>query len=207
MLTVDYAKLGVQPGDRLLDLGCGFGRHAYQAARLGAEVVAFDAGPTRSATCATPSAPWWRPGSWPADHPGRRRAGRRPGAAVRRWHLRPGHRLRGPRAHPRRRGGHERAGPGPPAGRLHGGDRAPLWTRVRQLGPVRRVPRRARRPRADLPTADRSSVEARPDCSPPAAITPTGSTRPTGGCAAWSARATTTTRRWPPTTGRWCGTS
>jgi SAM-dependent methyltransferase len=44
MLTVDYAKLGVGRGDRLLDLGCGFGRHAYQAARLGAEVVAFDAG-------------------------------------------------------------------------------------------------------------------------------------------------------------------
>ncbi len=44
MLTVDYRKLGVRPGDRLLDLGCGFGRHAYQAARLGAEVVAFDAG-------------------------------------------------------------------------------------------------------------------------------------------------------------------
>lgn len=44
MLTVDYAKLGLRPGDRLLDLGCGFGRHAYQAARLGAQVVAFDAG-------------------------------------------------------------------------------------------------------------------------------------------------------------------
>ncbi|HEX4217874.1 MAG TPA: methyltransferase domain-containing protein [Acidimicrobiales bacterium] len=44
MLTVDYRKLAVRPGDRLLDLGCGFGRHAYQAARLGAEVVAFDAG-------------------------------------------------------------------------------------------------------------------------------------------------------------------
>ncbi|HVB92710.1 MAG TPA: methyltransferase domain-containing protein [Acidimicrobiales bacterium] len=44
MLTVDYRKLGLQAGDRLLDLGCGFGRHAYQAARLGAQVVAFDAG-------------------------------------------------------------------------------------------------------------------------------------------------------------------
>ncbi len=43
MLTVDYAKLGVKEGDRVLDLGCGFGRHSYQAARLGAEVVAFDA--------------------------------------------------------------------------------------------------------------------------------------------------------------------
>ncbi len=44
MLTVDYSRLGVRAGDRLLDLGCGFGRHAYQAARLGAQVVAVDAG-------------------------------------------------------------------------------------------------------------------------------------------------------------------
>jgi SAM-dependent methyltransferase len=44
LLTVDYGRLGVEAGDRLLDIGCGFGRHAYQAARLGAEVVAFDAG-------------------------------------------------------------------------------------------------------------------------------------------------------------------
>jgi SAM-dependent methyltransferase len=45
MLTVDYARLGVRPGDKVLDLGCGFGRHAYEAARLGAAVVAVDAGP------------------------------------------------------------------------------------------------------------------------------------------------------------------
>ena len=44
MLTVDYRRLGVASGERLLDLGCGFGRHAYQAARLGAAVVALDAG-------------------------------------------------------------------------------------------------------------------------------------------------------------------
>jgi SAM-dependent methyltransferase len=44
VLTVDYRRLGVVRGDRLLDLGCGFGRHAYQAARLGADVVAVDAG-------------------------------------------------------------------------------------------------------------------------------------------------------------------
>ena len=44
MLTVDYERLGVRSGDKVLDLGCGFGRHAYQAARLGAEVVAFDFG-------------------------------------------------------------------------------------------------------------------------------------------------------------------
>ncbi len=45
MLTVDYDRLGVEPGDRLLDLGCGFGRHAFEAARRGASVIALDAGP------------------------------------------------------------------------------------------------------------------------------------------------------------------
>jgi SAM-dependent methyltransferase len=45
MLTVDYAQLGVTPGDLVLDLGCGFGRHAFEAARRGASVVALDAGP------------------------------------------------------------------------------------------------------------------------------------------------------------------
>ncbi len=35
MLTVDYDRLGVGPGDRVLDLGCGFGRHAFEAARRG----------------------------------------------------------------------------------------------------------------------------------------------------------------------------
>lgn len=44
MLTVDYDRLGVGPGDLLLDLGCGFGRHAFEGARRGAAVVALDAG-------------------------------------------------------------------------------------------------------------------------------------------------------------------
>ena len=42
MLTVRYQRLGLPPGDLLLDLGCGFGRHAYEAAKRGARVVAFD---------------------------------------------------------------------------------------------------------------------------------------------------------------------
>lgn len=42
MLTVDYDRLGLAPGDRLLDLGCGAGRHAFEALRRGARVVAFD---------------------------------------------------------------------------------------------------------------------------------------------------------------------
>ena len=44
MLTANYDRLGLRPGDRVLDLGCGFGRHAFEAARRGADVVALDAG-------------------------------------------------------------------------------------------------------------------------------------------------------------------
>ena len=42
MLTVDYDRLGLRAGDRLLDLGCGGGRHAFEALRRGARVVALD---------------------------------------------------------------------------------------------------------------------------------------------------------------------
>lgn len=42
MLTVDFGKFPVGPGDRVLDLGCGAGRHAFEAYRRGAHVVAAD---------------------------------------------------------------------------------------------------------------------------------------------------------------------
>ena len=42
MLTVDYDRLGLEPGELVLDLGCGFGRHAYECLRRGARVVACD---------------------------------------------------------------------------------------------------------------------------------------------------------------------
>jgi SAM-dependent methyltransferase len=42
MLTVDFSKFYVTPGERVLDLGCGGGRHAFEAYRRGARVVAAD---------------------------------------------------------------------------------------------------------------------------------------------------------------------
>jgi SAM-dependent methyltransferase len=42
MLTVRYRLLGLRRGARVLDLGCGAGRHAFEAARRGARVVAAD---------------------------------------------------------------------------------------------------------------------------------------------------------------------
>ena len=45
MLTVDYERLGAIRGDRVLDLGCGAGRHAFESARRGCVTVASDRDP------------------------------------------------------------------------------------------------------------------------------------------------------------------
>ncbi|MBO0805927.1 MAG: methyltransferase domain-containing protein [Nocardiopsaceae bacterium] len=42
MLTVDFRKFPINPGERVLDLGCGGGRHAFELYRRGARVVAAD---------------------------------------------------------------------------------------------------------------------------------------------------------------------
>ena len=42
MLTVDFDRLGLRPGERVLDMGAGAGRHAFEMYRLGADVIAFD---------------------------------------------------------------------------------------------------------------------------------------------------------------------
>jgi SAM-dependent methyltransferase len=42
VLTVDYDVLDVRAGDCVLDVGCGEGRHTFEALRRGAEVVSVD---------------------------------------------------------------------------------------------------------------------------------------------------------------------
>jgi SAM-dependent methyltransferase len=52
VLTVDYDRLDLRPGMTVLDLGCGEGRHAFEAYRRGATVAALDHGRTEVATTA-----------------------------------------------------------------------------------------------------------------------------------------------------------
>ena len=42
MLTIDFDQFQVSAGDRFLDVGCGTGRHTFEALRRGADAVALD---------------------------------------------------------------------------------------------------------------------------------------------------------------------
>jgi SAM-dependent methyltransferase len=52
VLTVEPERLAVAAGERVLDLGCGGGRHAYAFLRAGADVVALDSSDDESQTVA-----------------------------------------------------------------------------------------------------------------------------------------------------------
>jgi SAM-dependent methyltransferase len=45
VLTVRYGVLGLRSGERLLDFGCGGGRHSFEAMRWGAVTTALDSDP------------------------------------------------------------------------------------------------------------------------------------------------------------------
>jgi SAM-dependent methyltransferase len=53
MLTVEFDRLGIGPGARVIDVGCGAGRHSFEAYRRGADVVAFDRDASELANVAT----------------------------------------------------------------------------------------------------------------------------------------------------------
>jgi SAM-dependent methyltransferase len=42
VLTVDFDRLGIGKGTKVIDVGCGAGRHSFEAYRRGADVIAFD---------------------------------------------------------------------------------------------------------------------------------------------------------------------
>lgn len=42
MLTVDFDRLAVGPGTKVIDVGAGAGRHSFEAYRRGADIIAFD---------------------------------------------------------------------------------------------------------------------------------------------------------------------
>jgi SAM-dependent methyltransferase len=42
MLTVDFDRLGIGPDTKVIDVGCGAGRHSFEAYRRGADIIAFD---------------------------------------------------------------------------------------------------------------------------------------------------------------------
>ncbi len=66
MLTVDFDRLGLRAGERVLDMGCGAGRHAFEMYRRGADVVALDQDADELATVSEWFAAMHAEGSVPA---------------------------------------------------------------------------------------------------------------------------------------------
>lgn len=46
MLTVDFRRLGIRTGDRVLDIGCGAGRHSFEVLKRGGVAISADLNPT-----------------------------------------------------------------------------------------------------------------------------------------------------------------
>ena len=153
MLTVDFDRLQLRPGDKLLDMGCGGGRHAFAAMKRGASVLALDYSEADLKDVRATVGAMLDAGEIPASLPWLTVNGDALRLPVPRRVDRPHRVLRGARAHlglPRR---DHRARARAQAGRPHGGDDPHPLARAGQLGARPRVPRRARRARAHLPPA------------------------------------------------------
>ena len=189
MLTVDYGRLGVRAGDKVLDLGL-----RLRSARLPGGPAAAPrwwpstSGPTRSATSRTPSGPWPSPASSTRSAS---RVGAVQGDALALpfadGRVRPGDRLGDPGAHPRRRAGHGASWPGscgpaapwpsPCPGRGPSSSTGPCRTSTTTCPAATS---------ASTASANSSSGSRAPACGPPATTTPTVCTPRTGGSSAWS---------------------
>lgn len=53
MLTVDFDRLHIGPGTKVIDVGAGAGRHSFEAYRRGADITAFDMSESDMADVAT----------------------------------------------------------------------------------------------------------------------------------------------------------
>ena len=196
-------------GRPLLDLGCGFGRHAFEAARRGR----LGGGARRRRRRG-------RPGPRHVRRHGRRRRARRRGTRPARCRATPSHL-------PFADGTFDRVIASEVLEHIpdDGAAMAELARVLRPGGTMAvTVPRCG--PEAvnwalsdeyhDVPGGHVRIYRALDAASPAqrdraacraAATTPTACTRPTGGSAAWSGPTNDTTRPWPPTTGCWSGTS
>ena len=137
VLTVDFGRLGLSAGERVLDLGCGAGRHAFECLRRGAVRRRARREPARAQIGHRADGGHGRGRRGPPRGSRRRRARRRPGAALPRRLVRQGHLRRGARASGRRPRRDGRARPGAAPGRDAGGQRARVTGRSSSTGPCR----------------------------------------------------------------------
>ncbi|MET0703799.1 MAG: methyltransferase domain-containing protein [Mycobacterium sp.] len=75
MLTVDFDRLDIGPGTKVIDVGCGAGRHSFEAYRRGADIIAFDQDVTELADVAKMFEAMAEAGEVPATAQAEARAG------------------------------------------------------------------------------------------------------------------------------------
>jgi SAM-dependent methyltransferase len=144
VLTVDFDRFPSPLGDRVLDMGCGAGRHAFALYRRGADVVALDLDEAELKDVAGMFAAMREEGEVPDGATAQAVRGQRVRPAVRGRDVRPGRRGGGARAPPAGRAGDGRAVPGAQAGRADRRDRSRGGDRSSSAGRCRAPTTRSR---------------------------------------------------------------